>query len=119
MPCNDISERILVDLDLNDRVINYSLTKETCGAEVGSPSLLHAMVAEKDLQAILDLDSFSLGAQWRDLPERQGSYPPARTRGTRGDPYHVAQREPRGTSCCRLPEADEGRGRTCPSRIGR
>ena len=71
MPCDDISERILVELDPDDRVLTYSLTKETCGAEVGSPSLLHMLVTGKNVEEILGLDSFAMADSWQSLPLRQ------------------------------------------------
>jgi hypothetical protein len=40
MPCNDITEKIRIVLDRNDRLISYRLFKKTCGSAVGEESLL-------------------------------------------------------------------------------
>lgn len=40
MPCTDIQERCELILDLEDRVVGFSLQKETCGAPVGDSSIL-------------------------------------------------------------------------------
>ena len=69
MPCSDINERIILELDPDDRVIRYALSKETCGAEIGQTSLLLPMVYTSTLDEVLGLDSFNLSAQWRHLPE--------------------------------------------------
>ena len=69
MPCSEISERILLELDSDDRVIRYTLEKETCGAEIGQVSLLLPMIYSSSLDEVLALDSFSLSEMWRELPE--------------------------------------------------
>ena len=69
MPCSDISERIIVELDPDDRVIRYTLAKETCGAEVGQISLLLPMVHASLVDEIIALDSFALAEQWSHLGE--------------------------------------------------
>mgnify|MGYP001246454071 CR=1 FL=1 len=40
MPCDDIRERIEIRLDDDDRLVDYSLLKNTCGAPVGHAALL-------------------------------------------------------------------------------
>lgn len=40
MPCNDITEKIRIVLDRNDRFKSYRLFKKTCGGAVGAESLL-------------------------------------------------------------------------------
>ena len=67
MPCNDISERIIVELDPDDRVIRYTLAKETCGAEVGQLSLLLPLVHTSHVDDIIALDSFGLIDAWAGL----------------------------------------------------
>ena len=67
MPCNDISERIIVELDPDDRVIRYTLAKETCGAEVGQLSLLLPLVHTSHVDDIIALDSFGLIDAWAEL----------------------------------------------------
>jgi hypothetical protein len=40
MPCNDVTEILRLQLDHQDRVTGYSLTKRTCGGIMGKESLL-------------------------------------------------------------------------------
>jgi hypothetical protein len=56
MPCNDIRERIEIRLDDDDRLIDYSLVKNTCGAPVGHAALLLEVLRGESSQAILKHD---------------------------------------------------------------
>lgn len=40
MPCGNIDETIEIELDAEDRILNYRLTKTTCGAPVADAQLL-------------------------------------------------------------------------------
>ncbi|MBI4126906.1 MAG: hypothetical protein HY465_05375 [Deltaproteobacteria bacterium] len=40
MPCNDVTDRLKVTLDGENRLVTYTLAKRTCGAEVGDYSLI-------------------------------------------------------------------------------
>jgi hypothetical protein len=40
MPCGDVTEILRLQLDPQDRVVGYSLTKRTCGGTMGKESLL-------------------------------------------------------------------------------
>ncbi len=40
MPCSDVTEILRIDLDPGDHLIDYSLTKLTCGGALGKESLL-------------------------------------------------------------------------------
>ncbi len=56
MPCNDIREHIEIRLDDDDRLLDYSLLKNTCGAPVGHAALLLEVLQGKSAQAILKKD---------------------------------------------------------------
>ena len=71
MPCSDISERIIVELDPDDRVIRYTLAKETCGAEVGQLSLLLPLIHTSRVDDIIALDSFGFTEAWESLPPNE------------------------------------------------
>jgi hypothetical protein len=53
MPCSDITELLTLTLDPNDCVSHYSLSKLTCGASVGNPSLLRKWIDGKPSSEIL------------------------------------------------------------------
>ena len=40
MPCNDVTERICVTIDQDDRLAEYAFRKKTCGRGVGADTLL-------------------------------------------------------------------------------
>ncbi len=40
MPCNDISDTIRIKINNENKITRYSLTKRTCGGEVGSETLI-------------------------------------------------------------------------------
>ena len=40
MPCGDIAEILRLEIDADDRVVRYSVTKRTCGGAVGRRSLI-------------------------------------------------------------------------------
>lgn len=56
MPCDDIRERIEIRLDDDDRLIDYSLVKNTCGAPVGHAALLLEVLRGECSQVILKQD---------------------------------------------------------------
>ena len=60
MPCSDITETIEIRLDVEDRLHSYSLNKQTCGAEVGSASLLNEWVKGLLPEEIIALSPHSL-----------------------------------------------------------
>ncbi len=53
MPCNDVTEILSITLDNTERVVHYSLTKRTCGAAVGNPSLLRRWVDQRPALEVL------------------------------------------------------------------
>ncbi|MBI5265858.1 MAG: hypothetical protein HY851_01370 [candidate division Zixibacteria bacterium] len=40
MPCSDVTEILKLQIDAEDRVVGYSLTKRTCGGALGKEALL-------------------------------------------------------------------------------
>jgi NifU-like protein involved in Fe-S cluster formation len=53
MPCNDVTEVLSITLDPDDRIIHYSLIKETCGGAVGNSSLLRKWVENRSASDVL------------------------------------------------------------------
>jgi hypothetical protein len=60
MPCSDISERLELRLDPEDRVSAFSLRKRTCGAGVGEIAELEPLVRGKQAEALLEVRLASL-----------------------------------------------------------
>jgi len=59
MPCNDIRERIEIRLDDDDRLMDYTLVKNTCGAPVGHQALLLGKLQGQEVTSILNNDENS------------------------------------------------------------
>ena len=55
MPCNDITDFLKLNLDHHDHLISYRLTKRTCGAEVGSASLIEELVKNKSTSDVIGM----------------------------------------------------------------
>ena len=53
MPCSDVTELIRVELDENDRLLDYRFVKRTCGQGVGVDCLLLSIMSGKRAQDIL------------------------------------------------------------------
>jgi len=53
MPCSDITDILSLTIDHEDRVIHYSFSKLTCGAAVGSASLLRKWIENRSVSDIL------------------------------------------------------------------
>ncbi len=60
MPCEDVTEIIVLRLDAEDRLTGYELTKRTCGKAVGLVSLLEEEVVGQRAEDLLnaDIDEF-------------------------------------------------------------
>ena len=56
MPCDDIREHIQIRLDDDDRLVEYSLLKNTCGAPVGHAALLLEVLKGAPADHILHQD---------------------------------------------------------------
>jgi hypothetical protein len=53
MPCNDITEVIQIVLDESDRLVNYALSKRTCGQAVGVENLLLPLLKGRSVDELL------------------------------------------------------------------
>ena len=56
MPCGDITDILTIKLDSEDRVIDYSLTKRTCGGKVGKVRLIKKWLIGKDARQVAITD---------------------------------------------------------------
>lgn len=63
MPCDDVTEKIRVQIDQADALVGYRLIKRTCGRAVGEESLLAARFAGTAAQTLVALsdDDFAAG----------------------------------------------------------
>jgi len=71
VPCNDISEQIVLRVSLDDRLLGYTLNKRTCGADIGRADLLSDWLAGLTTTAILGLDGGDLRDRYASLPEAE------------------------------------------------
>lgn len=55
MPCTNVTELLELTLDSEDRVLDYSLTKETCGGKVAGRGLIRDWVKLKSAESVLAL----------------------------------------------------------------
>jgi hypothetical protein len=55
MPCSDITETLRLVCDENDCLVDYQLSKRTCGAAVGQPALLLPWIGTQPIMHILKL----------------------------------------------------------------
>ena len=53
MPCGDITERIKLTLDNDNRIDSYALSKKTCGGAVGLESLILEHVGGQSIDEII------------------------------------------------------------------
>lgn len=73
MPCSDITDVLTVELDANERLVDYRLQKQTCGAVVGAESPLLPFLFEKTVRFIEDwdgLDEVLLGSEERFIASK-------------------------------------------------
>jgi hypothetical protein len=56
VPCHDVTELISLELDVDERLASYSLTKGTCSGGVGEAALLLDLVKGRSLDEILTGD---------------------------------------------------------------
>lgn len=64
MPCNDVTESLVLRLDLEDRLAGYQLRKKSCGRAVGQESLL-----ADEFAGIAAAEILAMGAE--DFAERR------------------------------------------------
>ena len=73
MPCTDITDRLELTIDSNDRIVRYSLNKLTCGGSVGEESMLKRWVTGKKVSDVMHttVDTFhaTLSKKISDIKE--------------------------------------------------
>ena len=57
MPCSDVTEMIRVELDDNDRLLNYRFIKRTCGQGVGADTLILSALQSLEAEEILCIEA--------------------------------------------------------------
>ena len=75
MPCNDITEKLKIKLDSENKLTDYHLTKRTCGGAVGADSLLLDKLKGETAESIVAMGEMPLFAdlQLEDFTELQTS----------------------------------------------
>ncbi|MFH2026708.1 MAG: hypothetical protein ABIK30_13005 [bacterium] len=63
MPCGDITDILTIKLDPEDRVIDYTLTKRTCGGKVGKERLIKKWLIGKDARQVAITDHVDFQAE--------------------------------------------------------
>jgi len=60
MPCKDITDTLTLAIDADDRIIDYSLHKRTCGGAVGEEKLLGPWLFKRTAAQVIEtpLDDF-------------------------------------------------------------
>jgi hypothetical protein len=69
MPCSDISETIRVVLDHQDKLIEYTFSKQSCGQGIGTKDLLHKEFAGKTPEVILEMEPGALLDRYPETSE--------------------------------------------------
>lgn len=60
MPCSDVTEILELHVDHDERLLDYALTKRTCGAEVGASALLLERLRGLSGDELLALDGMGI-----------------------------------------------------------
>ncbi len=60
MPCTDITDKLTITIDNDDRILDYSLEKLTCGGQVGPDRMISKWLIGKTVSEVLhtELDQF-------------------------------------------------------------
>ncbi len=74
MPCNDITEVVVLRFDRSDHLVSYTLRKQTCGAEIGRAALLADLVLGQDVDALAHLDAADLRGAFAIAPAEEFLY---------------------------------------------
>ncbi|PCJ61200.1 MAG: hypothetical protein COA73_07685 [Candidatus Hydrogenedentota bacterium] len=64
MPCNDVTEILAVDLDGEERLVDYRFAKLTCGQPVGDVSLLAGVLKGRTVDDLLKVTAESFLAEF-------------------------------------------------------
>ena len=62
MPCGDITERIELSIDNDDRLVSYRFSKKTCGGGIGDESLLDDRVIGRPIDNIIAQNQMAFAA---------------------------------------------------------
>jgi len=68
MPCADITETLEIRIGPDDRVIDYSLHKKTCGGEIGNESLIAGWLRKRTISETLATSAEDLIASRPEMP---------------------------------------------------
>jgi len=58
MPCGDITERIRLSIDNDDRLVSYQFSKKTCGGGIGTETLLEDQLIGQHIDTILGQNDY-------------------------------------------------------------
>ena len=72
MPCKDVAEILKINLDLDGKLIDYSLSKGTCGGGVGEESLIKTWLVAKPAEEIIEAPAESLIDIYADSSDQGG-----------------------------------------------
>ena len=72
MPCKDVAEILKINLDLDGKLIDYSLSKGTCGGGVGEESLIKTWLVAKPAEEIIEAAAETLINIYADSPAQSG-----------------------------------------------
>ena len=73
MPCNDVSEILEIRLDNAERVVDYSLSKQTCGGMVAGRGLIRDWVKGRSIDEIIALSGAQVLSE-SDNPDATWEY---------------------------------------------
>lgn len=57
MPCTDVTENLRLVLDRDDRIVDYELSKQTCGGAVAGRGLIRKWVKDQTVEEVLALNA--------------------------------------------------------------
>ena len=64
MPCDDITDSLKILVDQNDNFVRYTLSKKTCGSDVGRRAMLTKWLKNRPMTEILDISPEELFAEF-------------------------------------------------------
>ncbi|MFC1475046.1 hypothetical protein ACFLQG_00220 [Candidatus Zixiibacteriota bacterium] len=56
MPCKDITDILEINIDNNDIIKSYSITKRTCGRELLTKPSINSLIVNRSIEEILDFN---------------------------------------------------------------
>lgn len=61
MPCGDITEKINISIDNNDRLVSYQFLKKTCGGSIGDSVAVEQQLIGMRINSIIGLTGDAIG----------------------------------------------------------